>query len=302
MDSLKRNGFWIVCGILLAACAGAYAWVLLGIQGEAALTEVALGENLTKIQEYLLMPKDLHGPEETKVLVQRAADLRKELDACKEALRGPKRWIGGPWSPTEGAWTTEKLNFFCENKESYKADFKDKKKLLNETYKDILNQSSLSALDIPDDPDTQNEEKTREGAKKLILLRELLQILKECDVAQVRSLGFQQGAPRSGSGVEGASAVTLSVRPREWTPERHSYPFRLEADMDLNVLPVLLDRLRASSFNLVLEGLHLEKLQDKEQEALEASGRLQAARSNEVVRVTLIAEAYEFLFAEGAPK
>ena len=297
MNALKRNGFWLVCGILLAAFVGAYAWILLSVRGDASERVTQLGVNVNEIQNY--PPKELHSPKQTEALRKRATDLQKELDACHDLLRGPQRWAGG-------FWTAEKQASFVETKDLFNTEYHDKVLEIRGAYQGIL--QGANTLDIPsgDLPDVSSADSIRLSAKKLILLGQILEILKNSKVVQVRSLSFQPRTAAASGGVVAAAvageAWSLPTRPPLQEKDRcTSYPFWVVADLDINDLPVLLDALRASSYNVVLEGIHLEKIPDIEHEALLDNPGVVAIRHNEILRVTLVAEAFEFLFPSATP-
>ena len=314
MSFLKRQAFWIVMGLVLLACGGGYAFVWMA-QADNDAVVLALDTQLQELKRKSAQGDRIPGKGQVQVSEQYEKDLKAELERCRKRLTPPTRWKaeweGFKWpDPAQN----ESLETFKANPTIFKASYFDRvKKFKAEDDRTPsgyvhfkFRPVTLGAFDLQTYTTPPVADLVYKAAKQLMIQLELVQILNQSRVVGLPSEGirFSDTVAKGGQPAPGGAAGDeISARPSAKDDRRATHSFTLKADLDIKDVGGLFNNLIASSYNLAVTGLKMEKLKDKDLIQEYVSRRLlDARRQDEVVRVTLACEATEFLFPAEAAK
>jgi hypothetical protein len=233
--------------------------------------------------------------------------LRKLLADSQEKLKVPQRWQA---AETEDKWRVELLEGYSKDAVKARGHYNTRMEdlLLEDTAKssghawmNFLTAGNGSFQFTQLTANSSADDILREG-KLLIIQLELVRILNESKVLRLPKGGISF-THASGAATTGVKPSTLSLRdaPKD-DPLRTTYPFLLQVDIDLRELPLLLEQMNRSSFNLNVTALQIDRLDadakgDKRQELMDR-GLVPGARLHEIIHLSLACEAVEFLFGE----
>ncbi len=314
MDLLKRNWFWFVMGALVLACLSFYG---LGVWAVRAENDALRSELEGKQGQFdtwqTAWTKDqgrIPGDPQIQAYQAHAETLRTLLADAQNELKAPQRWQA---AKTEDKWRVELLEGYSKQPDVAAPRYNDRLKELflpdpkpsGHAQMNFLAagpdafQFAKPPLSVSSSPD----DILREG-KRLMLQLELVRILNESRVLRLPQNGISFDKTGSSTSSDGSKTSQLPLRDPLKDDERATYPFRLQVDIDLRELPVLLDQMNRSSFNLNVTGLQIDRLDpnadvDKNKRVeLVDGGLVSVDRHNEIIRLTLVCEAVEFLFGE----
>lgn len=324
MALLKRNWFWFVMGTLGVSCLAFYGLGGWSVRAENATlraelaegrpesdTDPAITPQIAKLEAWQASwtqdPARIPGGTQIKAYQAHAETLRQLLTASQEELKPPQRWQA---AKTEDKWRMERLEDYSKHPVEATGLYNDRVRDLTQrdetkpsgyahmdflvSGRDSFQFAQLNASSLPEDI-------LREG-KLLMLQLDLVRILNESKVLRLPrgGIGFMS-APGATATDRKASPLSLREALKD-DPLRATYPFQLQVDIDLRELPVLLDRMSRSSFNLNVTALQIDRLDadargDKRQELVD-KGLVPEDRRNEICHLSLACEAVEFLFGD----
>ena len=328
MDLLKRNWFWFVMGTLVVGCLAFYGLGVWPVRAENATlraelaegrpgndTDPAIEPHTAKLEAWKTSwtsdPVRIPGDPQIQAYQSHAEALRKLLADSQGELKAPRRWQA---AQAEDKWRVELLEDYSKHADVAAARYNDRVKDLflpdEDKHSGYAHMSFLASgrdafqfaqppLSVSSPPD----DILREG-KRLMIQLELVRILNGSKVLRLSrgGIGFNT-AGGAGNPEARKTASQPSLRaPLNEDPQRATYPFGLQVDIDLKDLPTLLDQLARSTFNLNVTGLQIDRLDanaggDRRQELVD-KGLVPGLRRNEIIHLSLACEAVEFLFGE----